>query len=187
VRHTLLTTPQAIDCLLSGQIIAYPTEAVFGLGCDPNNESALRNLLALKNRSASAGLVLIGSSLAQFTGWIDTAPAAQRQIAEQTWPGPYTWLFPRGEKASELLAGDHKTLAIRVTAHQPCIDLCNAFGGPLVSTSANPHSAKPARSAGEVEDYFGSFLGGILEGPLGGLKNASEIRDLNTGLAIREG
>jgi L-threonylcarbamoyladenylate synthase len=186
MRHTLLTTRQAAESLRNGHIIAYPTEAVFGLGCDPCNESALQNLLALKHRPASAGLILIGSSIDQFSGWIEKVAPEKLEVAQNTWPGPVTWLFPRGEKASDLLAGSHKTIAIRVTAHQPCVDLCNEFEGPLVSTSANPRSATPARSAGEVEDYFGSFVEGILEGPLGGLTHTSEIRDLATGRAIRE-
>ncbi len=104
-----------------------------------------------------------------------------------TWPGPVTWLFPRGQNALEFITGLHDTSAIRVTAHPPCVALCRAFGGPLVSTSANPHSAAPAKTAGEVEAYFGAFLGGILEGPLGGRASTSEIRELISGKTIREG
>ena len=91
----------------------------------------------------------------------------------------------RDSNVPDSVAGSHDTVAIRVTAHPPCIELCEAFDGPLISTSANPHSAPPARSAGEVEDYFGPFLGGILAGPLGGREQASEIRDLLSGQSIR--
>ena len=182
----LLSTSQAAACLRQGQIIAYPTEAVFGLGCDPRNETAVTQLLSLKQRPAAAGLILIGSSIEQFSPWIGEVTEAQLHEAGMTWPGPVTWLFPRGEDVPDSIAGEHKTIAIRVTAHLPSVELCNAFGGPVVSTSANPHSAPPARSAGEVENYFGPYLGGILAGPLGGRTVTSEIRDLQTGKVIRE-
>jgi len=185
VRHLLLTPAQAADVLRAGQLIAYPTEAVFGLGCDPRNEGAVRQLLALKGRKASAGLILIGATFEQFAPW--TAPVSEDKLAQAqaNWPGPVTWLFPRGDDVPDFIAGEHDTLAIRVTAHPDCIDLCEAFGGPVVSTSANPHAARSARSAGEVEDYFGPFLGGILHGALGGNQRPSEIRDLQTGRVIR--
>jgi L-threonylcarbamoyladenylate synthase len=181
----LLNTQEAAECLRNGQVIAYPTEAVFGLGCDPRNETAVSHLLAMKHRSPSAGLILIGSSFEQFEPWITVPDTPHLKTALDSWPGPVTWLFPRSDNVPDFIAGDHDTIAIRVTAHDPSIRLCDAFGGPLVSTSANPHSAPPARSAGEVEDYFGHFLGGILAGPLGGREQPSDIRDLRTGQAIR--
>ena len=185
MRHTLLNPNQAAECLRNGQIIAYPTEAVFGLGCDPRNETAVRQLLALKNRPASAGLILIAADFSQFEGWVGEVDSALQARAEANWPGPVTWLFPRGRTVPDFIAGAHDTIAIRVTAHPVSAELCRAFGGPVVSTSANPHSAPPARSAGEVEDYFGSFLGGILAGPLGGESGPSMIRDLRSGEVLR--
>jgi len=187
VRHSLLNVAGAVERLNAGELIAYPTEAVFGLGCDPSNEAAVQRLLALKSRPVSAGLILIGAHFEQFEAWV--APVGEEQLkrAMQTWPGPVTWLFPRGERAPDWITGQHPTLAVRVTAHPVCIELCEAFGGPIVSTSANPHSAPPARSAGQVEDYFGSFIGGILAGALGSGERPSEIRDLETGRVLRGG
>ncbi|HET6591686.1 MAG TPA: Sua5/YciO/YrdC/YwlC family protein [Xanthomonadales bacterium] len=186
MRHSLVSAIEAAELLRRGKLVAYPTEAVFGLGCDPRNESAIRQLLALKHRPPEAGLILIGSDLAQFTPWIGEVTTEQRARALETWPGPVTWLFPRAPGVSDLVAGAHDTIAIRVTAHAASRALCEAFGGAVVSTSANPHSAPPARSAGEVETYFGSFIGGILEGALGGRQQPSEIRDLRTGRVVRE-
>lgn len=186
MRHTLLTAVEAAQSLRQGQIVAYPTEAVFGLGCDPEEETAVTRLLSLKNRPVSAGLILIGSHFEQFEAWVAEVPDEWLDRARETWPGPVTWIFPRGPRAPRWVTGDHDTLAIRVSAHAPCIALCDAFGGPLVSTSANPHSAAPARSAGQVETYFGHFIGGIMEGPLGGMARPSEIRDVRSGKVIRE-
>ncbi|KAA9131318.1 tRNA threonylcarbamoyladenosine biosynthesis protein RimN [Marinihelvus fidelis] len=182
MRHTLLTPEQAAAVMHDGGVIAYPTEAVFGLGCDPHNEKAVRRILALKQRAESMGLILIGSDFTQFSGWVGDA---NPEPALATWPGPVTWLFPKAADAPHFITGDHPTQALRVTAHEGCRALCDAFGGPVVSTSANPHGTPPARSAGEVETYFGDFIDGIVAGALGGKDNCSEIRDLATGKILR--
>jgi len=185
--HTLLDTAGAVMQLRAGHIIAYPTEAVFGLGCDPRNESAVRKLLSLKGRREAAGFVLIASEFSQLQPWIATTRASLIDKAMQTWPGPVTWLFPRADDVPDFVAGKHDTIAVRITAHAPSRALCDAFGGALISSSANHTAAKPARSAGEVEDYFGHYLGGILTGPLGGAEHPSEIRDLVSDKLLRKG
>ncbi len=185
--HTLLDTAGAVKQLRAGHIIAYPTEAVFGLGCDPRNESAVRKLLSLKGRREAAGLVLIASEFSQLRPWIAETGSSLIDKAMQTWPGPVTWLFPRADDVPDFVAGNHDTVAVRITAHAPSRALCDAFGAALISTSANHTAAEPARSAGEVEDYFGHYLGGILTGPLGGAAQPSEIRDLVSGKVLRKG
>ena len=185
-KHTLLDTAGAVEQLRAGQIIAYPTEAVFGLGCDPANEVAVRKLLSLKGRRESAGLVLIASEFSQLQAWVSEVDESLIDKAMQTWPGPVTWLFPRAAGVPDYVAGNHDTVAVRITAHEPSRKLCQAFGSALISTSANHSAARPARSAGEVEDYFGHYLAGILAGPLGGAEKPSEIRDLLSGKIIRQ-
>jgi len=186
-RHSLLTVAQAVNCLRGGKVIAYPTEAVFGLGCDPNSESAVRQLLSLKNRPATAGLILIADSYERFEPFIAPVPAQLRERAMLTWPGPVTWLFPRAENTPDWLAGKHDSIALRITDHAVCRELCSAFGGAIVSTSANPSTAEPARSAARVEEYFGSYVCGTVAGALGGNESPSEIRDLASGVVIRKG
>lgn len=187
MRHTLLTVEEAAERMHSGAVVAYPTEAVFGLGCDPANEAAVRRILSLKHRPESMGLILIGSDFEQFTPWVEAVEPACLQRALDSWPGPVTWLFPRAAGVPGFIAGEHPTVAIRVTAHPVSRALCEAFGGPVVSTSANPHSAPPARSSGEVEEYFGSFIAGIVAGGLGGREECSEIRDVRSGAVLRAG
>lgn len=184
--QTLLTVSRAVQCLQAGEVIAYPTEAVFGLGCDPASETATRKLLALKDRPAEAGLILIADTFDRFEPYIKPLKAWQKERALATWPGPVTWLFPRGESVPDWLAGKHETIALRVTAHPVCRALCAAFGGAIVSTSANPRQGEPARSAAGVEAYFGSALCGTVVGELGGENRPSEIRDLATGRVLRE-
>ncbi len=185
--HSLLDTAGAVEQLRGGHVIAYPTEAVYGLGCDPRNQAAVRKLLSLKGRAAAAGFVLIASEFPQLQSWVAETDESLTEKAMQTWPGPVTWLFPRAQGVPDNVAGEHQTVAVRITAHEPSRALCEAFGSALISTSANHTSAAPARSAGEVEDYFGHYLGGILAGPLGGAQNPCEIRDLLSGRIIRHG
>jgi L-threonylcarbamoyladenylate synthase len=183
----LLDTPGAVEQLRAGQVIAYPTEAVYGLGCDPRNESAIRQILAIKDRSESAGFVLIANDFEQLRPWVaDTRPGLLNK-AMQGWPGPVTWLFPRAPGVADLVAGKHDTIAVRITAHEPSRALCKAFDSALISTSANIRSAEPARDVAAVKDYFGDRLGGILAGPLGAAQQPSEIRDLVSGNIIRHG
>lgn len=182
-----LTISQAVVCLRRGNIIAYPTEAVYGLGCDPENETAVRQLLALKNRPAAAGLILIADRFDRFERYTKKLSEYQRGRAMSAWPGPVTWLFPKGKGVPDWVAGEHETVALRLTAHPVCRAICAAFEGAIVSTSANPSSTEPARSAARVEEYFGSAICGIVEGDLGGDANPSEIRDLASGRVIRSG
>jgi len=180
-----LSVDQAADCLLTGGVIAYPTEAVFGLGCDPSNELAVRRILQLKNRSPAAGLILLADRFDRFSRYVEEVSEAQLALAMATWPGPVTWLFPRRAGVPDWLAGCHPTVAVRVTAHPLSSALCQAFGGPLVSTSANPSAASPARTEQQVNTYFCGKIDGLVQGELGGEESPSEIRDLATGAVIR--
>ena len=185
--YSLLTISQAAQCLRDGGIIAYPTEAVYGLGCDPGNETAVRRLLALKDRPIEAGLILIADTFEHIQPFIQTVSNEQKERAMAAWPGPVTWLFPRSDGVPDWLAGEHETIALRISAHPVCRDLCAAFDGAIVSTSANPGRAEPARSVAQLERYFGSALDGVVEGQLGGGIRPSEIRDLASGQVLREG
>jgi len=182
---TLLDITGAVEQLRAGQIIAYPTEAVYGLGCDPGNESAVRKLLSLKGRHESAGFVLIASNFSQLQPWVASTDESLLDKAMQTWPGPVTWLFPRAADVPDFIAGAHNTVAVRITAHEPSRDLCQAFGAALISSSANLTAARPALSVSEVEGYFGHNIAGILAGALGGEEQPSQIRDLASGEILR--
>jgi len=185
--RTLLSISQAVQRLRAGQVIAYPTEAVYGLGCDPVNEDAVRSILGLKSRPEAAGLILIADRFERFEPFVGPLGPGLLDRALATWPGPVTWLFPRGDGVPDWLAGSHDTIALRVSAHPVCRELCAAFGGAIVSTSANPSGAEPARTAACVDAYFGNRIGGVVEGSLGARELCSEIRDLASGRVLRSG
>lgn len=170
-----------------GGIIAYPTEAVWGLGCNPFDAEAVEHLLALKQRPVSKGLILIAANIEQLDPFIDHLDDLQRQRLKNTWPGPVTWLVPSNQRAPTWITGDFSTLALRVTAHPVAAALCNAFGAPIVSTSANIQGRPPARTRLELRRSFGNSLNAITPGEVGKRASPSEIRDLATGQTVRPG
>jgi len=175
----------AVAALRSGGVIAYPTEAVYGLGCDPFDENAVKRLFALKQRPSGQGVLLIAADFAQIETYLGAVPQEANARARATWPGPYTWVFPRAPTTPAWLAGAHNGIALRVTSHEQAADLCRAFGCALVSTSANRHGEPPARSAADVRAAFGDELAYILDGPLGELARPTPIRDAVSGELLR--
>lgn len=182
-----LNAQQAAQHMRAGDVIAYPTEAVYGLGCDPHNEQAVRHLLALKHRSPDAGLILIANRFEYFQPFIAEVEPDHLQVALDSWPGPITWLFPRADHVPDWLAGKHPAIALRLTGHPVCRQLCAEFGGAIVSTSANPTTQPAPKTAAEVAAYFPEGLAGIVSGDVGGRELPSEIRDLLSGQLIRAG
>jgi L-threonylcarbamoyladenylate synthase len=165
--------------LAEGDVIACPTEAVWGLGCDPFREDALQRLLALKRRAPAKGLIVVATGIEQLGALVQLPPKDTLARALATWPGPATWVFPAGPAASPTLTGGRDTLAVRVSAHPVVRALCEAWGGPLVSTSANRSGRAPARSRTEVQIRFPEVL--AVPGALGGLDKPTPIRDVMTG------
>lgn len=176
---------RAVAVLRRGGVIAYPTEAVWGLGCDPYNESAVRRIFALKQRPGGVGVILIAADFSQIAPLIGDCPAAAIERAKASWPGPNTWVFPRNQRVPEWIVGEHAGIAVRVSAHPIARELCDVFGSAIVSTSANPHGQAPARRAEEVRQLFDGQLDDIIEGELGGLERPSAIRDAVTGESLR--
>ncbi len=177
----------AITHLTSGNVIAYATEAVFGLGCDPDNQAAVLKLLNIKQRSVAKGLILIAADWSQLLPYVArdqlSESAMQRVLA--SWPGPFTWVMPARASTPRWLTGNFDSLAVRVTAHPQVRDLCLAYGKPLVSTSANLSGAAPCRNVDEVRAQLGERVDYVLPGAVGGATNPSQIRDAITGKVLR--
>jgi L-threonylcarbamoyladenylate synthase len=177
----------AAETIHSGGVIAYPTEAVFGLGCDPSNEAAVEKVLAFKQRPRDKGLILIAAEFTQLKPFIKPLDDATMRRLMNTWPGPVTWLMPAKARAPVWLRGRFDTLAVRVTAHPIATELCRRVGYAIVSTSANVTGQCPARSADAVRQTFGAAIDFVLDGPLGDSIRPTEIRDAISGEIIRAG
>ncbi|MCG6976125.1 MAG: threonylcarbamoyl-AMP synthase [Acidiferrobacterales bacterium] len=176
---------QAARAIRAGAIVAYPTEAVFGLGCDPENLEAVWRLLALKQRPVEKGLILIAASFGQLAPYLAPVEKDIEKKVLASWPGPVTWLLPARDDVSPLLRGAHNTIAVRVTAHPVARALCQALGHPLVSTSANIANGRPARDALTVRRLFGDSIDYLVPGRVGDLKRPTEIRDARSDSVVR--
>ncbi len=183
-----LTPQTALPTLRAGGVIAYPTEAVWGLGCDPANEAAVMKLLALKQRPVEKGMILIAANVAQLDGWVrlDALPDDRRQAVLESWPGANPWVVPAGSRAPRWITGIHDGVAVRVSAHPVVRALCEAWGGPLVSTSANLAGQPPARSHEQLDPALLVQLDGLLNGATGGLAQPTRIRIAATGQTLRD-
>lgn len=178
---------RAADIMRGGGVVAYPTEGVWGLGCDPANADAVYRILRLKGRPVSKGVILIAADIAMLEPFLQGVDASQRALLAASWPGAVTWLIPNNGAAANWITGDNDRLAVRVTAHPLAAALSRAFGGPLVSTSANPGGLPAAVSLIKVKAYFGASLDDYLPGRVGHPGRPSEIRDLLSGRVIRPG
>lgn len=183
----LLTVPAAAGLLRRGGVLAYPTEAVWGLGCDPFDEAAVLRLLALKQREVDKGLILIAASLAQFDGLLDweALPRERRAEVVASWPGPHTWIVPATPRVPRWITGAHDGVAVRVSAHPGVVALCTAFDAPLVSTSANPAGAAAPTTLAGFDPGLRAAVDGILAGDTGGRDRPSDIRDARSGARLR--
>ena len=177
-RHINLAQ-RALD---KGGVIAYPTEAVMGLGCDPWNESAVAKVLRLKRRPVDKGLIVVASGIRQLSALVDFSRLDEITVS---WPGPVTWLIPALPGTPVWLTGRHETLAVRVSAHPVVRRLCDE-AGVLVSTSANPSGCLPAKTQRRVRAYFGRNVDCYIPGNVGRDPRPSKIRDALTGRRIRE-
>lgn len=181
-----LSIKNAVVALRSSGIIAYPTEAVWGLGCDPFDQIAVNKILALKNRPQSKGLIVVASDISQLRHLLAPLPEPAKRQLVASWPGPTTWVI---EDINNLypawIKGDHSSIAIRVSDHPVIKALCKAFGGVLVSTSLNPSGMPPAVSQAQSRAYFGDQIDSYVEGKLGASKQPSNIINLNSGNLLR--
>ena len=182
------TIAHAVSVLNNELVIAYPTEAVFGVGCDPDSEKAVMHLLALKQRPVDKGLILIAANFEQLKPYIDDSQLSDERRAAlfSCWPGPVTFVFPALDSTPRWLTGRFDSLAVRVTDHPQVVELCEAYGKPLVSTSANLSGEPPCRTTAEVYAQFGAGFP-VVDGVTGGRQNPSEIRDALTGELFRQG
>jgi len=175
---------KAAEVMAHGGVIAYPTEGVWGLGCDPWNVEAVFKLLKIKNRPWQKGLILVASNIEHIKPFLSELNATQTERVCASWPGPHTWVIPN-QSLPRWLRGDHPSIALRVSNHPVVCELCDAAGGLIVSTSANPADKAPAKTALKVKCYFGDEIDYIVPGKLSGLSKPTTITDAVSGQQLR--
>lgn len=178
----------AVKAIDQGGVIAYPTEAVWGLGCCPWSREAVYRIQNIKSRPIEKGMVLVGVSEEQFEPLLAPLNSENRQRITDTWPGPYTWVIPDPDGwTPEWVRGDLNSVAIRVSDHPVVRYLCASIGTPIVSTSANKAGLPPLLTQQQVEEQFSDAVDFIAPGEIGMYKAPSEIRNIITDELIRAG
>lgn len=182
-----ISVEDAAALLREGGVIAYPTEAVWGLGCDPGNETAVQRLLSLKQRDVRKGLILAAGNiqqLAPYAAW-GQLPDASRTTVLSSWPGPHTWIVPTAPTTPPWIRGEHHGVAVRVSAHPQVVALCAAFGGAIVSTSANPAGHPPPYTRTTLDPAILAGIDGLVAGETSGQERPTSIRDARSGGTLR--
>jgi L-threonylcarbamoyladenylate synthase len=176
---------EAVRCLRRGGVIAYPTEGVWGLGCDPQNKQAVTKILKIKNRVAEKGVILIAGDINQLSPYLGVIPEPIFKKVEASWPGPITWVLPASAAAPEWITGGRDTVAVRVTTHSLVRMLCRSWGGAIVSTSANRSGREAASTQYAVQAALGNEVDYLLAGTTLGDGKPSAIRHWQ-GATLRE-
>ena len=188
-KERIVSEVNVVDVFWAGGIIAYPTEAVFGLGCDPDNKQAVENLLVLKNRPVEKGLILLAANYEQLLPYIndELIPQDKKLLMLSRWPNGISQVVPKNEHTPVWLTGKFNTIAIRITDQPDVVELCNRTNKPIVSTSANFSGSEPARTwqtlAADVE--LTSQINFIIKGETLGFTQPSTIIDALTGETFR--
>ncbi|MBV1909338.1 MAG: threonylcarbamoyl-AMP synthase [Kangiellaceae bacterium] len=175
---------QVLKSLKQGGVIAYPSESVYGLGCDAQNLDAIAKLLDIKHRSYTKGLIVLVSQIEQAFPLINSLTIQQIKQIQQPKSRATTWLIKKSDKVSSLLAGTHSKLAVRVTSNPIAKSLCEAIQGPLVSTSCNRNGKPTTTAALVVRNKFNFKVDQVIAGSCGG-QAASQIIDLESGQILR--
>ncbi|CAA0116611.1 Threonylcarbamoyl-AMP synthase [BD1-7 clade bacterium] len=174
---------QSVSAIRHGEVIAYPTETVWGLGCDPFCQQAVERLLYIKDRPVDKGLIMVVADIAQLRALLPHLSAEDLQAVHAVHT-PTTFLYPvAGAQIPDWVTGRHTKVAIRISQHTIVQQLCLAWGGPLVSTSANPASCQPATEIFQLKRYFSNTVP-ICHGRVGGDK-PSTIIDIETRQILR--
>lgn len=161
--------------LRGGAVLAYPTETVYGLGCDPWQRTAIQKLFELKGRRLEQSpLILIPGVhwLKRLTKSIDLLTA---RLVDQFWPGPLTIVFPASREIPAWLIRDDETIAIRMSCHPWVMEFMKTYDAPLISTSANPSGEAPASTLEDVKRYFPTGIDVVVEGTCAAASKGSTI------------
>jgi L-threonylcarbamoyladenylate synthase len=178
---------RAARILLRGGVVAYPTEAVYGLGCLPGDRHAVARVLRIKRRSWRKGLVLIAAEIGQLKPLIRLPREPMLSKILLSWPGPATWVVRATAAVPAWITGGRDTVAVRVTNHPVAEALCRRVGQPLVSTSANRSRQPPHTQPLRLRRELGRAVDYVLPGELGNARRPTTIRDGATGRVLRPG
>jgi L-threonylcarbamoyladenylate synthase len=155
---------KAAQCLLSGRLVAYPTESFYGLAVDAKNEDAIKRLFVAKKRRTNRPVLILIQSIHSLEKYVTHIPRVARRLIKAFWPGGLTLLFEAGPKISPLLTAGTGKIGIRLSSHPVATALAREIQGAITGTSANISGEPSCRTADEILSTFGKGVDLILDG-----------------------
>ena len=175
------TIQKAVQALKSGKLIIFPTETVYGLGCDPKNPRALKKMFLAKKRSFSKPFQLLIGNLRQTRHIAKKIPKNAEKLIKASWPGPLTLVVAKRNSVPDLLTAGLPTVGIRMPDHPVALALIKAFKSPLAATSANISGKKAPKTARQAVKDLKNYVEIVLDGGKTRLGTASKVVDLSSG------
>lgn len=163
VRATQSDIQAAVEVLRAGDLVAFPTETVYGLGANASNPAAVRKIFAAKGRPTEHPLIVHLDSIHYLHRWVSEVPGAAKKLAARFWPGPMTLVMHKAPQVLPVVTGGQDTVAIRVPGHPIAQQLLTAFGGGIAAPSANRYGHVSPTRAEHVRDELGDAVR-ILDG-----------------------
>lgn len=168
----VLDLDSAGSALERGDVVLFPTETFFGMGCDAFNDAAVASVFALKRRKHTLPLPVVVSSLDMLGSLVSHVSEAEAALMERFWPGPLSLLLPAAREVPELLTAGSGYVAVRFSPHPAACDLCDALGSPVVASSANISGQPPVCASGDISPELQLGVAGLYARgpePAGGL------------------
>lgn len=164
IRASQAELDAAVQALRDGELVAFPTETVYGLGASAQNPVAVRKIFEAKGRPTTHPVIVHLDSARYLPRWAREVPDAAAKLAEKFWPGPLTLVLPRAANVHDLVTGGQDTVAVRVPAHPMALQLLTAFGGGIAAPSANRYGRLSPTRAEHVRDELGDAVKIVLDG-----------------------
>jgi len=155
---------RAADLLRAGDVVAFPTETVYGLGADATNAEAVARIFEIKGRPRFDPLIVHAADFDQVRALVTEIPAAAARLAERFWPGPLTIVLPKTDRIPDIVTAGLSTVAVRVPDHPVALDLLRAMERPIAAPSANPFGYVSPTCAEHVAEQIGAHVSLILDG-----------------------
>lgn len=164
VRATQVEIETAVQALRDGELVAFPTETVYGLGANAQNPVAVRKIFEAKGRPTTHPVIVHLDSPRFLHRWVREVPESAMRLAERFWPGPLTMVMPRAANVHDIVTGGQDTVAIRVPSHPMAQQLLTAFGGGIAAPSANRYGRLSPTRAEHVREELGDSVRVVLDG-----------------------
>ena len=174
---------RAVELLQAGGVVAFPTETVYGLGCDAENEAAVQRIFAIKGRPTAHPLIVHLGKASEIASWSVEIPTVAWRLAERFWPGPLTVILRRSARVPDAVTGGLPTVGLRVPKHPVALALLRALGRGLAAPSANRFGAVSPTTAAHVHEDLGESVDLVLDGGPCEVGLESTIVDLSSGAA----